>query len=304
MGGPGGPIDYSLSFKGYIHMNLKLSVKAAVATALVGAVPAVSLAQVGPGSSTGSSLLVEVFDPATHVGLIEYLSNTVLSFSPGGTDGATSNAGLSFSVQLDGSVSAFENLFNATTNSNLPSTPVSLTWDVIGMTVPIAQPPYDTVLTTGLANGASGNRNNGSIQTAGGQFNTQFADLYPACTTNPCIANGGSADVATNFLKTVAPLASTSGSVANNGSATPGTALGFYEFLATAASGLTNSTKTAYSNTANSTTNYATWTLNGQGQLVYSIAGQSTVPLPAAAWLFGSGLLGLLGIGRRRLART
>jgi hypothetical protein len=27
---------------------------------------------------------------------------------------------------------------------------------------------------------------------------------------------------------------------------------------------------------------------------------QSTVPLPAAAWLFGSGLLGLLGIGRRR----
>jgi hypothetical protein len=30
----------------------------------------------------------------------------------------------------------------------------------------------------------------------------------------------------------------------------------------------------------------------------------STVPLPAAAWLFGSGLLGLAGIGRRRRAAT
>jgi hypothetical protein len=29
-------------------------------------------------------------------------------------------------------------------------------------------------------------------------------------------------------------------------------------------------------------------------------ASNTTVPLPAAAWLFGSGLLGLLGIGRRR----
>jgi len=29
-------------------------------------------------------------------------------------------------------------------------------------------------------------------------------------------------------------------------------------------------------------------------------AGSTSVPLPAAAWLFGSGLLGLLGIGRRR----
>jgi hypothetical protein len=29
-------------------------------------------------------------------------------------------------------------------------------------------------------------------------------------------------------------------------------------------------------------------------------AGSTAVPLPAAAWLFGSGLLGLLGIGRRR----
>lgn len=37
------------------------------------------------------------------------------------------------------------------------------------------------------------------------------------------------------------------------------------------------------------------WTLNVDGSLSYA-----AVPIPAAAWLFGSGLLGLIGIARRR----
>lgn len=37
------------------------------------------------------------------------------------------------------------------------------------------------------------------------------------------------------------------------------------------------------------------WTLNADGSLTYA-----AVPIPAAAWLFGSGLLGLIGIARRR----
>lgn len=39
------------------------------------------------------------------------------------------------------------------------------------------------------------------------------------------------------------------------------------------------------------------WTLNTDGSLSYA-----AVPIPAAAWLFGSGLLGLIGIARRRKA--
>jgi hypothetical protein len=39
--------------------------------------------------------------------------------------------------------------------------------------------------------------------------------------------------------------------------------------------------------------------LNADGSLT---VGASGVPIPAAAWLFGSGLLGLLGIGRRKAA--
>jgi hypothetical protein len=43
-------------------------------------------------------------------------------------------------------------------------------------------------------------------------------------------------------------------------------------------------------------------TLSSNGTLTISSASTSPVPLPAAVWLFGSGLLGLLGVGRRRAA--
>jgi len=43
--------------------------------------------------------------------------------------------------------------------------------------------------------------------------------------------------------------------------------------------------------------NLGTASFDGQ---TLSFSGYSAVPLPAAVWLFGSGLLGLLGIGRRR----
>jgi hypothetical protein len=40
-------------------------------------------------------------------------------------------------------------------------------------------------------------------------------------------------------------------------------------------------------------------TLNANGTL--TVVNPAAVPIPAAAWLLGSGLLGLAGIGRRRL---
>lgn len=44
-----------------------------------------------------------------------------------------------------------------------------------------------------------------------------------------------------------------------------------------------------------------TFTLSAIGDITYGGA-PAAVPLPAAAWLFGSGVLGLVGIARRRLA--
>jgi hypothetical protein len=44
--------------------------------------------------------------------------------------------------------------------------------------------------------------------------------------------------------------------------------------------------------------------LDGAGNLTFTGNGASAVPLPAAIWLLGSGLLGLAGVGRRRSVKA
>ncbi|WP_428423383.1 VPLPA-CTERM sorting domain-containing protein [Methylibium sp.] len=47
--------------------------------------------------------------------------------------------------------------------------------------------------------------------------------------------------------------------------------------------------------------NFATFKLASNGDVTYALAGApEAVPLPAAAWMLGSGLLGLAGVGRRK----
>jgi hypothetical protein len=43
-------------------------------------------------------------------------------------------------------------------------------------------------------------------------------------------------------------------------------------------------------------------TTNNANKQDYLVAGASVVPIPAAAWLFGSALVGFIGLGRRKLA--
>jgi hypothetical protein len=49
-----------------------------------------------------------------------------------------------------------------------------------------------------------------------------------------------------------------------------------------------------------SVSNIGTVSLSSSGALSFSPVGGSTVPVPAAGWLFGSSLLGLVGVARRR----
>jgi hypothetical protein len=61
--------------------------------------------------------------------------------------------------------------------------------------------------------------------------------------------------------------------------------------------GLKAPNQTAFTNASGT----GTWLLTAAGDLTYTIPGSAPpVPLPAAAWLFASGLLGLAGVGRRR----
>lgn len=76
-----------------------------------------------------------------------------------------------------------------------------------------------------------------------------------------------------------------------------GSALGFYDLQAN--SSTHKLTTTPYANA----TGAGFWYLSTAGILSYDVPlAASAVPLPPAVWLFGGGLLGLIGIGRRRAA--
>ena len=65
--------------------------------------------------------------------------------------------------------------------------------------------------------------------------------------------------------------------------------LNFYKISSTTGSNLTKATVTPFTG--------GTWTLSSNGALNYAV---TSVPVPAAAWLFVSGLLGLVGVSRRK----
>jgi hypothetical protein len=83
---------------------------------------------------------------------------------------------------------------------------------------------------------------------------------------------------------------------------TLGQSLGFYSANTLSAGlGFNQATKVRFENAYG----LASLTLAAVGAVTYSIAGApvSTVPVPAAAWLMGSGLLGLVGVARRRIEK-
>jgi hypothetical protein len=76
-----------------------------------------------------------------------------------------------------------------------------------------------------------------------------------------------------------------------------GVAQGFYLYSTSSNTGAQPATRTAYANALG----FGTWNLSGAGVLSYTLNGASAaVPLPAAVWLLGSSLLGMVAVRRRR----
>ena len=153
------------------------------------------------------------------------------------------------------------------------------------------------LLTTGLLDGAGPlTQPTTGVNTALGNFITMLN-----------LANADGTGCATNTscdsFRVGDPLLwvdSFAGGLAISNTAAVGDSLGFYSIVPVS----TNRTSVniiGYENTDG----FATWTFGADGSLVYqSAAAAAVVPVPAAIWLMGSALIGLLGVARRQNSET
>lgn len=265
-----------------------LSVASVAANATVPTVPALPgsfLATQTPANGNGM-LMVQAYDPLTGHSLTEWTGLNYNDFQPGNTN-ATPSGGLKLDFGTVGG-SLWSSTFGSDTNAidfvvtaANGQTSGSMSW----LTTFVGTPPA-TVRNSAVTAAAQGQNTGINIAATGVCTGTNASGLNP-CQTLATSDNGWT--VVTSIG------ASASLPVGTNGTA-GGTGVGFWQFTQSSTSGLGTSTQTQFKNA----TGNATWTLSAAGDLVYNVPGGSSVPLPAAAWLLGSGLLGLVGIGRRR----
>lgn len=167
-----------------------------------------------------------------------------------------------------------------------------------------------SVLTTGLSalTGIMPSITNQGVTTAANRLNTFYTNVNNyfgdgfgvasgAASSDSFLAYGG------DGINNLGPRwASVLPAAIQNGADIGGT-LGFYQFSTPESAGAisaSQATKVAYGNAAG----FGAWSLVVSGTNAVLSYTLSAVPLPAAAWLFISGLLGLVTIGRRSTLRA
>jgi hypothetical protein len=245
-------------------------------------------------SGTGSGgLVITVFDTVRQVSLTEYLGVTLDQFLPGASN-ATPEAGLSIDF---GTLSGWSSVFTGSDPANIVYT-VSAS-DYIQTSGSQTGMRLATTLAAGTSIGQAGGavRNNAAVTAVANNRSIIGSVLLgaSACNgVNPCktaVANDSAYLGGTNWGKT---LGVNSGLIAGS---TAGTAMSFFLMTVSSETGTANTTKVQFANSANP----AQFLLTADGHLTYTLApAVAPVPLPAAAWLLISGLLGLGTVSRRR----
>lgn len=282
-----------------MKLKQKLSLMAvAVGLAFAGQASALTL----PNTNNGS-LWLTVWDTTTGAtnSYARDLGVTINQFLPTGITGVagdgspvgtrTPESGLNLSFATDA-------LF-ASTFSSIPT--ASLAWNIYGADsvvggasgqARIVTTAVTTTVTTPTFSQANVSAGAIRANTLGGVLNT----TYGCASASSCAVTDGGAGGFGGGPNWGTTIGGTTGTLQTAGSI--GTLLNFFYFASNGTSGFTQANgKTVFANSLGR----ATWSLDGSGNLAYSLAGApSEVPVPAAAWLLGSGLFGLVGVARRR----
>lgn len=263
-------------------MNFKLKALAA-ALAVVAAAPVLA-APIADGSTGNSDLVMSAWDP---VALTSYTMN--LNMKLNSFTGASS---LSFAP--DANMATFLGKV----------TPGNILWNVLAVDStgsPNVGGDINALTTAAVTPTGNNIPQNPYLAAGTTQENTYFGSV------NNLIPNSGDGNTPTLGTGNSVVHTSTSGTdFAYAGSGVAGDKFGgkfkfsnagaldqslnFYKISSTTGTNLTKATVSPFTG--------GTWTLSSNGALNY--AAVAAVPVPAAVWLFVSGLLGLVGVSRRK----
>lgn len=261
-------------------MKLKLKLVFAAMT-FVATAPAFAAIADGSQGMNGE-LFMSVWDPVAQTSYVNDLGVTMSNFL---TNANTAGYSLSYA----GSNLLTSN-FNLAGNTNLVYNVAAL--DSVATTAPfIGQTYLSTTNASATTVASMSNQKVGALSAVNNYVNAINGTDQNFATNNEGLYTSSAGGLA-YFGSGFGTNWSTNSTF--DSTAAVGTALNMWKLTPSSNSGLSKATTTKLA---------GQWLLNKAGALTYT-APPAAVPLPAAVWLLGSGLIGMVGVARRKSTKT